>query len=406
MSAQDWPEAIMKRLLSRVFIAGLLLAAAAESQAACNNSGSFEHWLSEFKAEARAKGISPRAIAALDGVTFDQTVINSDRRQSVFSQSFLEFSDRMANKNRIESGRARIAKNKAMFDKIEQKFGVPASVIVAFWALETDFGANNGNQPTLRSLATLAYDCRRPEKFRAELLDALRIVQRGDLAPDEMKGPWAGEMGQTQFVPSIYLKYGIDFDGDGRADLIHSTPDALASSANYLAGLGWRRGEPWLKEVRVPERMDWAEADLTVERSLSEWQQKGVRIADGSSVPGSLPAALLLPMGRNGPAFLAFQNFKVYLEWNQSLVYCTTVAYLSTRIDGAPAVYRGNAVPFGYEPTKELQTLLRTRGLYSGDVDGKLGLATRASVRKAQQKYGLPADSYPSPELIARLQSR
>jgi lytic murein transglycosylase len=396
----------MKRVLSRVIVAGLFFAATAESRAACSNSGSFERWLSEFKAEARSKGISPQAVAALDGVTFDQTVINSDRRQSVFSQSFLEFSDRMANKNRIESGRARIAKNKSMFDKIEQKFGVPAPVLVAFWALETDFGANNGNMPTLRSLATLAYDCRRPEKFRAELFDALRIVQRGDLTPEEMRGPWAGEMGQTQFVPSIYLKYGIDFDGDGRADLIHSMPDALASSANYLAGLGWRRGEPWLKEVRVPEKMDWAEADLTVEHPLSEWQRKGVKIADGSSVPGGLSAALLLPMGRNGPAFLAFQNFKIYLEWNQSLVYCTTVAYLATRIDGAPAVYRGNVVPFGYEPTKELQTLLRTRGLYSGDVDGKLGLATRASVKKAQQKFGLPADSYPSPELIARLQSR
>ncbi len=393
----------MKRLLSGVVFVSLFLAAATASAATCTNSGSFERWLSEFKAEARSKGISPRTIAALDGVTFDQTVINSDRRQSVFSQSFLEFSDRMANKNRIESGRARIAKNKAMFDKIEQRFGVPASVIVGFWALETDFGANSGNQPTLRSLATLAYDCRRPEKFRAELMDALRIVERGDLSPEEMKGPWAGEMGQTQFVASIYLKYGIDFDGDGRADLIHSAPDALASAANYLAALGWRRGEPWLKEVRVPENLDWAEADLNVQHSVSEWAAKGVRLADGARVPGELRAALLLPMGRHGPAFLAFQNFKIYLEWNQSLVYCTTVAYLATRIDGAPPVYRGNVVPFGYEPTKQLQTLLKSRGFYSGDVDGKLGLETRASVRKAQQKFGLPADSYPSPELIARL---
>ncbi len=325
----------MKRHLSRAILVSLFLAAAAQGAgAACTNSGSFEHWLSGFKAEARAKGISPRAIAALDGVTFDQNVINADHRQSVFSQSFLEFSDRMANRNRIESGRARIARNKALFDRIEQKFGVPAPVIVAFWALETDFGANVGNLSTLRSLATLAYDCRRPEKFRAELLDALRIVERGDLPPEDMRGPWAGEMGQTQFVPSIYLKYGIDFDGDGRADLIHSMPDALASSANYLAGLGWRRGEPWLKEVRLPEKMDWAEADLTIEHPVSEWEKRGVRIADGSSVPGSLSAALLLPMGKNGPAFLAFQNFKVYMEWNQSLVYCTTVAYLGTRIAG------------------------------------------------------------------------
>jgi lytic murein transglycosylase len=395
----------MKRPVFRAILVSFFLAAAAQgAAAACTNSGSFERWLSDFKAEARAKGISSRAISALDGVTFDQNVINADHRQSVFSQSFLEFSDRMANKTRIESGRARIAKNKALFDRIEQKFGVPAPVIVAFWALETDFGANNGNLSTLRSLATLAYDCRRPEKFRAELLDALRIVERGDLPPEEMRGPWAGEMGQTQFVPSIYLKYGIDFDSDGRADLIHSVPDVLASSANYLAGLGWRRGEPWLKEVRLPERMDWAEADLSIEHTVSEWEKLGVRIADGSNVPGNLSAALLLPMGKNGPAFLAFQNFKVYLEWNQSLVYCTTVAYLATRIAGAPAVYRGNAVPYGYEPTRELQTLLRSRGYYSGDVDGKLGLATRASVKKAQQKLGLPADSYPSPDLIARLQ--
>ena len=396
----------MRRFLSHTIFASLFLAATAGSGAACTNNGNFEHWLSQFKSEARAAGISPHAIAALDGVTFDPNVIGSDRKQSVFSQSFLEFSDRMANKNRIEGGRGKIAKNKAIFDKIGEKWGVPAPVIVAYWALETDFGADNGKLPTLRSLATLAYDCRRPEKFRGELMDALRIVQRGDLPPEEMRGPWAGEMGQTQFVASIYLKYGVDFDGDGRVDLIHSVPDVLASSANYLNSLGWRRGEPWLKEVRVPESMDWAEADLSIEKPVNDWERKGVRIADGKSIPGGLPAALLLPMGKNGPAFLAFQNFKVFLEWNQSLVYSTTVAYLASRIDGAPAVTRGNAVGFGYEPTKELQGLLHSRGFYSGEVDGKLGLATRASVRKAQQKFGLPADAYPSPELIGRLQSR
>ena len=180
-------------------------------------------------------------------------------------------------------------------------------------------------------------------------------------------------------------------------------PDVLASSANYLNALGWRRGEPWLKEVRVPESMDWAEADLTIEKPVSEWERKGVHIADGSRVPGSCRRRCFCRWGKNGPAFLAFQNFKVFLEWNQSLVYSTTVAYLATRIEGAPAVSRGNAVPFGYEPTKELQGLLRGRGFYDGEVDGKLGLATRASVKKAQQKFGLPADSYPSPELIARL---
>jgi lytic murein transglycosylase len=395
-----------KPLLGAVLAAGLLAGAAGHAQAACTNSGGFDRWLSQFKAEAKKAGFSQRTIGALDGVTLDPTVIGADRKQSVFSQSFLEFSDRMASKNRIESGRGRIAKNKAIFQKIDEKWGVPASVITAYWALETDFGANNGNQSTLRSLATLAYDCRRPEKFHDELVAALRIVERGDMAPEEMKGPWAGEMGQTQFVASIYYKYGIDFDGDGRVDLIHSVPDVLASSGNYLNSLGWRRGEPWLKEARIPERMDWNEADLNIVKPVSEWERKGVRVADGSRLSGDLEAALLLPMGKNGPAFLAFQNFKVFLEWNQSLVYSTTVAYLAARIDGAPAVTRGNAVPFGYEPTKELQSLLKSRGFYNGEADGKLGLETRASVRKAQQKFGLPADSYPTPDLVTHLQSR
>ncbi len=397
----------MRRPMSRAVLASLMLAFAAHEGAACTNTGSFERWLSDFKAEARSQGISPRAIAALDGVTFDQGVINSDRGQKVFSQTFLEFSDRMAAKYRIDKGRQLIAKYKPIFDKIDQRFGVPAPVIVAYWALETDFGANVGNLSTLRSLATLAYDCRRPERFRAELLDALRIVERGDLRPEEMHGPWAGEMGQTQFVPSIYLKYGIDGDGDGKADLIRSAPDALMSSANYLHGLGWRRGEPWIKEVRVPESMDWAQADLSVQHSVEEWRGMGVTLVNGAGVSGSLPASLLLPMGRNGPAFLAFDNFKVYLEWNQSLVYSTTVAYLATRIDGAPAMSRGRGVAaFGYEQTKELQGLLKARGYDVGELDGKLGLATRASIRKVQQKLGLPADAYPSPELIARLRSR
>jgi lytic murein transglycosylase len=393
-------------MISAVLVS-LALAGASGEGAACSNSGSFERWLSDFRSEARSQGISARALSALDGVTLDPGVINSDRGQKVFSQSFLEFSDRMAAKYRIEKGRALIAKYKPVFDKIDQRYGVPAPVIVAYWGLETDFGSNNGNLSTLRSLATLAYDCRRPEKFRAELLDALRIVERGDLRPDEMRGPWAGEMGQTQFVPSIYYKYGIDGDGDGRADLIHSVPDVLLSSGNYLHGLGWRRGEPWIKEARVPESMEWGEADLNVQHTVGEWARKGVRLAEPGGVREDLPASLLLPMGRNGPAFLTFNNFKVYLEWNQSLVYSTTVAYLATRIDGAPAMSRGRGVvPFGYEQTKELQSLLRAKGYDVGEVDGKLGLATRASIKKVQEKLGLPADSYPSAELIARLRSR
>ena len=398
----------MKNKIERAAIAGLaLLAMNALPAPACTNLGSFESWLSQFRREAKSQGISASALSALDQAAFDQNVIDSDRRQSVFSQSFLEFSDRMAAKYRIQQGNALIAKHKPIFDRIEKEFGVPAPVIVAFWGLETDFGSNNGKLSTIRSLATLAYDCRRPDKFRAELFDALRIIEKGDLRPDEMRGPWAGEIGQTQFVPSIYYKYAVDYDGDGKRDLIHSVPDVLASTANYLKGLGWQRGEPWLKEVRVPEEMDWSEADLTVDHPASEWARKGVKFPDGSSPRENIPASLLLPMGRNGPAFLAYRNFKVYLEWNQSLVYSTTAAYLATRIAGAPAVSRGRGVvAFGVEETKQLQQLLQARGYEIGEIDGKLGLLTRASIKKAQVKLGLPADSYPSSELLHSLQSR
>jgi lytic murein transglycosylase len=379
------------------------------AQAQCRNTGNFQDWLEGFKAEARAKGIAPRIIAsALSDVSFDQGVINKDRAQSVFSQSFLQFSDRMIAAYRIQKGTALIAKNKPLFDKIEQQYGVPPYIMVAFWGLETDFGANNGNMNSIRSLATLAFDCRRPEKFREELLDALRILERGDLSLAEMRGPWAGELGQVQFVPTVYYRYGVDFDGDGRRDLIKSTPDVLASAANYLKGLGWRRGEPWLREVQLPEDLPWDQADIAIEHSHAQWTRWGVRLANGKPLPGGdAQASLLLPMGRNGPAFLAYPNFRTFLKWNESLIYSTTAAYFATRLAGAPAISRGKgAVPFGYEEIKELQRLLVRNGYQVGDVDGKLGALTRASVKAVQKKLGLPADSYPNAELMARLRSR
>lgn len=387
--------------------ASLALPSDAPAATTCRNTTSFEAWLPQFKAEARREGIGPRGLSALDGVTMDPSVISRDRGQSVFAQSFFQFSDRMANKSRMQRGAQLIKKHEAVFSKVEREYGVPAAVITAFWGLETDFGADNGNMSTIRSVATLAWDCRRPEKFRAELLDALRIVDRGDLSAEEMRGPWAGEIGQTQFVPSVYLKYAVDFDGNGKRDLIHSVPDVLASTGNYLRALGWRRGEPWLEEVRVPAEMDWSQADVTIQHPVSKWKDWGVRPI-GGQLKGSddLPASLVLPLGRNGPAFLAYRNFKVYTEWNQSLLYSTTAAYLAARIAGAPAISHGRDVtPFPMEQTKELQRMLAARGYNVGEIDGKLGANTRAAVRDMQKKLGLPADSYPSPELLRRLQS-
>jgi len=272
--------------------------------------------------------------------------------------------------------------------------------------LESDFGQVQGNFPVLKSLATLAYDCRRPDQFRQELMAALKLIQRGDLQPSEMIGSWAGELGPTQFVPTHYLQYGVDFDGDGRVDLPHSTPDALATTANFLKSLGWQAGQPWLENVRVPESMPWEKADLTVQLPRSQWAKWGVTDAGGKPLPADdVKASLLLPMGRLGPAFLAYQNFQVYLQWNQSMVYSTTAAVLATRIAGAPAIARGNdtVTVLSLNEVKDLQRLLAKQGYDVGEIDGKLGSGTRAAVKAVQVKLGLPADGYPDADLLSRL---
>jgi len=387
----------------------LFLAAAADASAQtapCRSSGSYEAWLAAFEREAAAKGISQRAIAeAAPSLAYDQHIVNIDRGQRVFTQSFLEFSGRMAAAYRIQRGQALIKANSAVFARIEKQYGVPAPVIVSFWALESDFGANMGNYRTLSAIASLAYDCRRSDRFRAQLFDALRLIERGDLKPEEMIGSWAGELGQTQMMPSEYFQYAVDYDGNGKRDLIHSVPDVLASTANYLLGLGWRRGEPWLAEVRVPANLPWQQADLAIELPRSKWAAYGVSLADGRPLTADdLPASLLLPMGRFGPAFLVYKNFQIYLQWNNSLVYSTTAAYLATRIAGAPALNRGTP-PTGlsFAEVKELQGLLAHAGYDVGSIDGFLGLKTRQAVKAMQVKYGLPADSYPTAELLARL---
>ncbi len=274
----------MTPTISRLFLVAFAITAsissgsAALAATACG-SGNFEAWLADFKTEAAAKGISQQAIAAgLAGVTLDQSVLSRDRSQKVFSQSFEEFSGRMV-PPRLTRGSNMMKQYGSVLSRIEQAYGVPGEVLVAIWGLETDFGVNTGKFATLRSLATLAYDCRRAEQFRAELMDALRIVQRGDLAPNEMRGAWAGELGQTQFMPSSWMKFAVDFDSNGRRDLLHSAPDVLASTANYLASYGWQRGKDF--------------------------------------EPGSA-------------------NFAVLQQWNKSEVYTRTVAYFAAQLARAP----------------------------------------------------------------------
>ena len=381
-------------------------AAAAAAAAPCHTTGAYDAWLAAFEREALAQKISQRAIsAAAPHLVFDQKFINIDRGQRVFTQTFLEFSGRMAATYRIQRGQALIKANAATFARIEQDFGVPAPVIVAFWGLESDFGANMGKYASLSAIATLAYDCRRSDRFRGQLFDAIRLIERDDLRPEDMIGSWAGELGQTQMMPSEYNQYGVDYDGDGKRDLIHSTPDVLGSTASYLKGLGWEKGEPWLTEVHVPANLPWDQADLSIQLPRSKWAGWGVMLADGKPLPADdLPASLLLPMGRLGPAFIAYPNFQVYLQWNNSLVYSTTAGYLATRIAGAPALHHGSPPPpLAFEEMKALQGMLARAGYDVGKIDGFAGLKTRQAVKAMQVKYGLPADSYPTAELLARM---
>jgi len=282
-------------------------------------------------------------------------------------------------------------------------------VIAAFWGLESDFGANMGNLPTLRSLVSLAYDCRRSERFVGETIAALKIIDRGDLSPEEMVGSWAGELGQTQFLPTHYFTYAVDYGG--RRNLLHSAEDVIGSTANYIAtGLKWRRGEPWLQEVRVAAAANfpWDQADLTIQLPRSKWIQLGVTYPDGKPLPNDdLPASLLLPMGRTGPAFLAYANFAAYTEWNNSLIYSTTAAYLAARIAGAPAMQRpsGAVAQLPFNELRELQQLLVRAGFNVGKIDGVMGQQSRSAVKAMQIKFGLPADSWPTAELLARMRA-
>jgi lytic murein transglycosylase len=387
---------------------GAMLAGPVLAAACHNTGGSYESWLEQFKKDAAAQGISPKVIAAAaPSLTFDPAIIKRDHGQAVFQQTFLQFSDRMVGGGRIPNAQAKIKLHAALFAQIEKKYGVPAPVLTAFWGLESDFGANFGNYNILSALATLAYDCRRPDFFRTQLFDALRIIERGDQRVEDMIGDWAGEFGGMQFTASDYLKNAVDFDGDGRRDLIKSIPDTMASAAAFLVSLGWQRGQPWLQEVHVPGNLPWDQADLTIQHPRSQWVAWGVTPAYGTLPSDSLPASMILPMGRFGPAFLAYPNFKAFLGWNSAYVYSTTVAYYATRINGAPTLTRTGAasvVALSSQQITDLQHLLIKQGYEGvGEVDGKFGAGTRAAVKKAQMKVGLPADSYPTAELLDRL---
>ncbi|MEO1678914.1 MAG: lytic murein transglycosylase [Pseudomonadota bacterium] len=365
----------------------------------------FGQFRAAMASEAVAQGFDRQLVSSFfDGVRQDPEVLRADRAQGVFQLPFIDFSRRLISSARIENGQRNGARHDTVFDRIEREFGIPRGVLLAFWAFETDFGAVQGDFNTVNALMTLAHDCRRPDLFRPQVFSALELYRRGDLNPDSTTGAWAGEIGMVQMLPSDILDYGVDGDGDGHVYLKTSPADALLSGANMLQGFGWRAGEPWLHEVVLPQDFPWHETGLDTERSVSDWAALGVEARAGDLGPGDLPARVILPQGRKGPAFLAYPNFDVYFEWNQSFVYVMTAAYFATRLEGAP-IYRAGAPDAGLsgQDMVRLQTKLRDRGYDVGGIDGILGAKTRAAVRVEQRRLGLPADAWPTPDLLNRL---
>lgn len=364
----------------------------------------FDAWKQGVAEEARAAGVGETGLRALEGADIDTRVLARDRSQSVFSQTFIEFSGRMISDYRLKHGATNMRKYASVFDRAEQEYGAPASVITAFWALETDFGAVQGDFPTLNALVTLAHDCRRPQLFRPHLVPLLTLIDRGVL-PADVKGAWAGEIGQTQILPADYLNNGVDGDNDGIVDLRNSAPDAIMTTAKKIQSRGWIPGQPWIEEVRIPDDLPWEQTSRTNKLSVAQWNQWGVTRRDGSPLADNgQTAGLALPMGRKGPAFLTYDNFEVYLKWNQSFTYALTAAVLATRLDGAqPYDPRSPEQGLSMEQMKDLQRKLQALNYDVGNVDGILGTNTREAVRQEQIRLGIPADGWPTMDLLSRL---
>jgi len=377
--------------------------AAPMARAQCG--GPFSAFVEGLKSEAVSKGHNRGTVNAFfRNVRQDPAVLRADRAQGVFQKPFIEFSRRLISQNRINRGRQMAQKYARVFDRIEREFGVSRGVLLAFWAFETDYGGFQGDFNTLNALTTLAHDCRRPHIFRPQIFAALELYEHGDFDPARTTGAWAGEIGMVQMLPRDILENGVDGDGDGHVLLKTSAPDALMSGAKMLSGLGWRPNEPWLQEVRVPDTLDWSLTGPDKTLRVSEWERLGVRPRAGRLANAGLPASIILPQGRKGPAFIAYPNFNVYFEWNQSFTYVLTAAYFANRLEGAAVYDPGDPDPGLSGPQmKQLQRKLQAKGHDVGGIDGILGAGTRAAVQAEQERLGLPADAWPTAALLDRL---
>lgn len=368
----------------------------------------FGECISQIKDQARIEGISDQTIQQVLGkARYLPRVIELDRRQPEFTQTFANYFGTRISEERIQRGRELLTRHRELLRQIERESGIPAQFLVSFWGLETNYGGFFGDFRITDSLATLACDPRRSGYFTQELLNAMRIVDAGDIAAERMIGSWAGAMGHMQFMPSTFLRYARDIDGDGRRDLWGSIPDAMGSAANFLRQLGWVPGLNWGQEVRLPPSFDYSLAGRDQLMSYAEWQRLGVAAISGASLgPAEQKAALLVPSGHQGPAFLVTQNFHVIMRWNRSEFYALSVGHLADRIAGAARLHRMppvETVKISREQVRQLQRDLLALGIDAGEADGVLGSTTRKAISRFQQRTQRIADGHLDTALLVAI---
>lgn len=369
----------------------------------------FARWVADFRSSARAAGIGDATLqAAFGDVQYLPRVVELDRAQPEFTRTVWDYLDNTVTAQRVALGKDKLMQVRVEADAAAARYGVPSAVVVAIWGMESNFGGNYGSTPTIDALATLGFEGRREDWARRELLAALKILERGDIDREHMIGSWAGAMGQTQFLPSNFLAYAVDADGDGRRDIWGSMADVTASTANFLARSGWQSGQPWGVEVQLPPGFDFGRADSSVRQSSAQWAAEGVRSMDGKPLPAFADGMVLLPAGARGPAFLVGPNFRAILRYNNSTSYALAVGLLSQRLTDGPGVqapWPRDLAALSRSQLLELQTALNQRGFASGTPDGMMGPATREGIRQYQRSIGQPADGYPSAALLEPLRA-
>jgi membrane-bound lytic murein transglycosylase B len=368
----------------------------------------FDRWAAGFKSRAQAQGIRPAVLErAFAGIGYDPSVIERDRNQSEFKRAIWDYLDSAASPIRVANGQAALQQYGRTLQAIEDHFGVEKEVVTAVWGMESTYGERRGTMDVIQSLATLAHDGRRGAFFEKQLIGALQIIQAGDVDPRRMTGSWAGAMGHTQFIPTSYLAYAVDFTGDGKRDIWSDDPtDALASTAAYLKRFGWTKGQPWGVEVRLPAGFNAELAGRDRKRSPADWAAMGVRDMQGRAVPNHGQAAILLPAGTAGAAFMIFDNFGVIARYNNAEAYVIGVGHLSDRIKGGPEIQmpwpRGYA-PLSFDERMEMQQRLQARGFGVEKIDGIIGPQTTEAIRAFQRSMGVEPDGFPSQDVLALL---